>query len=195
MSGISLICIDPGHGGRLPGAEGGISVEKVLNLELAKILRDLLAHDYEVVMTREGDIDLAPGVDDRDAILGVDLDERCRICNDADADLFVSIHYNASDSPKGNGFEVLHWHKSAYGERLAKLILEEFDRIGDVFGVRNRGLKPRDDVHVLEHTRPPAVLVEAGFISNPSEERVVTIPDYQYAVAESIAAAISRYKT
>ena len=195
MSGISVICIDPGHGGRFPGASGAISVEKHLNLELANVLRELLASDYEVVMTREEDVDLAPGIDNRMTARSADLRERCRICNDSKADLFVSIHYNSFHTEAAHGFEVLHWHSSIRGGRLAGLILSEFGGVEDLFGVRKRGVKPRKNIYVLGHTRPPAVLVEAGFISNPGEERVVTIPDYQYAVAETIAAAIDSYKT
>jgi N-acetylmuramoyl-L-alanine amidase len=188
-----LVCIDPGHGGRFPGAQGVKYVEKVLTLELALRLREALVNEVETVLTREEDEDLAPGIEGLKSALRKDLEERCRICNEADSDLFISLHYNSFRLPTAHGFEVLHFTNSAKGRRLADLISQQFNPVGQSFGVRNRGVKPRENLYVLKHTKPPAVIVEAGFISNPDEEAIVASADYQMELAGAIRLAILDY--
>ncbi len=93
---VRRIVIDPGHGGKDPGTIGGAGTEeKAINLELAKELADLLRerYRYEVVMTRTDDT-------------FIPLERRARLANEQNADLFVSIHCNASLSSKLKGFEV-----------------------------------------------------------------------------------------
>ena len=183
MPSKPIICIDPGHGGRFKGASGSRSVEKDAALRLALTFRNELATDFNLVLTRENDVDLAGPIESDRSALRADLAARCRICNDAGADLFISLHYNSFHIPAANGFEVLYWHTSTGGARAAKLVVEHFEPVGRRYGVKNRGAKARKNIYVLRHTRPPAIIIEAGFISNPDEEPVVTGDGYQSALA------------
>lgn len=180
MNSVPLICIDPGHGGRDPGRAGRLALEKDLNLKLSLLVRDSLAPDFETIMTRSSDV-------------YVSLLERCRIANHAAADLFISLHHNGFHLPSASGFEVLHWHTSLYGRRLAELILERFEPVSNKFGIRSRGVKPRKNLTVLRRTMMPAVIVECGFLSNPEEELVITNKDYQAALAGIIKTALIDY--
>ncbi|HUX05969.1 MAG TPA: N-acetylmuramoyl-L-alanine amidase [Acidobacteriota bacterium] len=184
-----LVCLDPGHGGLFPGAVGSQFVEKDLTLQLALNLREAVAGDFDIIMTRETDVDLAG----YSGALRRDLAERCRVCNEADADLFISLHYNSFHLPTANGFEVLHWHTSSNGKRLAELISERFEPVGREFDVRNRGVKPRKNLYVLRHTHPPAIIVEAGFISNPEEEIAIAGERYRKRLASAILDAIEDF--
>ncbi len=188
-----LVCVDPGHGGRFTGAEGARFLEKDLTLRLALSVREAASNEVDTILTREKDEDLSGGAVDNKAALYRDLAERCRMCNEADADLFISLHYNSFHLPSARGFEVLHWHTSSNGKRLAELISERFDSVGGKFSIRNRGMKPRKNLYVLSHTRPPAVIVEAGFISNPKEEVIVAAPDYQGALSNALHDALQAY--
>jgi N-acetylmuramoyl-L-alanine amidase len=183
MSEKRLICIDPGHGGKYPGAVTTKSLEKDLNLELALSLRQVLLPDFAVVMTRRDDRELGGSS-------GSDLAMRCRICNDADADLFISVHHNSSFSPNPSGFEVLYWHSSARGKALAEAISRSFQPLAEKYGIKNRGAKPRRNFYVLRHTRPPAVLIEAGFITNPGEVEKMKQSDYRKELAEAVKTAV-----
>jgi N-acetylmuramoyl-L-alanine amidase len=193
MPDQSLVCIDPGHGGRFSGAEGTNHLEKDLNLALALKLRSELEQHLRTAMTRDADIDLGEKSVSPTTALYQDLRRRCAICNDAGADLFISIHHNSLRLPSANGFEVLHWYTSANGKRLAESISSSFDPVGERFAVRNRGVKPRRNLYVLGHTQPPAVIVEAGFISNPAEEAIVILEEYRNALASALSSAVRQY--
>ncbi len=188
-----LVCLDPGHGGRFPGAVGARFLEKDLTLQLAHRVREAVSNQVDTILTREKDEDLAGDTVGNNTALYRDLAERCRKCNEAGADLFISLHYNSFHLPSANGFEVLHWHASSNGKRLAELISERFDAVGSIFNIRNRGVKPRKNLYVLRHTRPPAVIVEAGFISNPEEEVIVAASDYQDALSNALHNALQAY--
>jgi N-acetylmuramoyl-L-alanine amidase len=87
------------------------------------------------------------------------------------ADIFISIHTNASVNPSANGSEVLIYSVSsdeAYA--LAENILTEMTQ---VTGLRNRGIVERPGLYVLRRTRMPAVLVEMGFITNPGDAELM----------------------
>ncbi len=99
-----IIVIDPGHGGEDPGAIGPNGTkEKDINLAIAKYLRDMLINDgYEVYLTREEDI-------------FIPLVERTKFANDKNADIFISIHCNAAEKPRGDvrGFEIYFLSETA----------------------------------------------------------------------------------
>jgi N-acetylmuramoyl-L-alanine amidase len=97
---LEKIVIDPGHGGRFPGAAAWGLVESEINLAIALKLKSLLeSAQIKVVMTRQTDTNL---VED----LSEDLDARVNLANREQPDLFVSIHVNASEERSSNGFEV-----------------------------------------------------------------------------------------
>lgn len=149
-----VIAIDPGHGGRDPGAVYNGRQEKDDVLRLAKAVGDLLrAKGIEVVYTREGDIYESPTQKAQDG-------------NRAGADYFVSFHRNSSEYPNQySGAEVLVYSDTGVRSTLANNILEGMERAG----FKNLGVDERKDLTVLRRTQMPAVLIEAGFLNNDTD--------------------------
>ena len=149
-----LVVIDPGHGGSDPGAVYNGRQEKDDVLNLGKAVGNLLeARGVDVVYTREGDIYETPFKKAQDG-------------NSVGADYFVSIHRNSSEYPNQySGAEVLVYSDSGERAELADNILEGMEQAG----LKNLGVKERKDLVVLRRTQMPAVLVEAGFINNDTD--------------------------
>lgn len=170
------VCLDPGHGGPDPGAVGPRGLkEKDVNLAVAKrIAYHLQRHDIAVKLTRE---------DDRE----VDLADRCRISNDFEADVFLSIHCNAADNADANGTE--SWYCTSNGLFVARKVQEA---VVASIGRANRGCKSMG-FYVLRYTKAPAALLEIAFISNPEEEKLLATPEFQERVAQGAAKGILAY--
>lgn len=174
-----IVCIDPGHGGKDPGAVGQRGLrEKDVNLIVAQGIKKRLEASYEVVMTRE-----------KDEYLG--LIPRTAIANTANAVLFVSLHCNGSDNPSANGIEIIHHPYSEKGQKLADTIM---DYLMPASGLRHRGVKSdQRGLAVLRHTKMPAVIIEVGFISNRNEEKLMRSETWLSNVADAIAFGIDSY--
>lgn len=202
---LKIIAIDAGHGGIDKGMinERLKAYEKTLNLDTAKRLKTILEkRGYKVVMTRTGD-------------KKIDLGNRPEIAARAGADLFVSIHYNSVEAGAQavSGAEVYRFTpRFQIPLRRAKSIPEDaLENPGDAHAfwssvaalkihqallanlkVSDRGLK-HDNLAVLRLAKSPAVLVEAGFLSNDMEARKITTPAYRQQIAEAIADGINAY--
>lgn len=158
------IYIDQGHNPSAPntGAEGNGLREQDITYEVGILLADLLRQNgnFEVRLSRP-----TPQTQ-----LGNSNASSLRVrVNDANswgADYFVSIHTNASTQPSANGTEVLVYSQPSTSSRLAEDILRE---VTEITGLTSRGVKSRPGLYVLRKTTMPAVLVELGFISNPSD--------------------------
>jgi len=146
----SVVCIDPGHGGHDPGAVAFDGLrEKDVVLDISKKLADKLrSFELDVVLTRDADVYIT-------------LLERAYIANEANADLFVSVHTNSVTSRQAHGAEVLVYSLSSASVPVAEDVLANMVSLG----LRNRGIKPRPDLTVLKRTDMPAILVETAFIS------------------------------
>jgi len=152
------VVIDPGHGGPDPGAIGigGIRETDVV-LEVSKIVRDLLSEKgVKVVLTRKNEVDL-------------DLPPRVSFANNTDADIFVSIHANASRGKRRdiNGLETFYY-RGWRGRLLAKRIQQQILRVSP--GSPDRGVK-QGRFYVIKNTKMPAVLVEVGFLTGRLDAR------------------------
>lgn len=124
-----IVCLDPGHGGRDPGATAHALRESDIALAYAlETARELERRLIAPVLTRRTDVDLAPGKGWPDPGKGVDLDARCDIANAAQANAFVSFHCNAGRA-SANGCWVLHAKGSAHGAKLARYIFDELAKI------------------------------------------------------------------
>lgn len=169
------IVIDPGHGGKDPGAIGPSGLqEKDVVLKVALKVRDLLeSYGYTVIMTRTTDVYLS-------------LQERCDIANNNDADLFISIHNNSFSDPSANGTETFSYLPNDEGGQVAKLMQS---KLIEALGLRNRGHKTAD-FYVLRNTKMPAVLTELAFISNPKEEALLKTDEFQTKSAKAIVDSI-----
>ncbi len=200
---LGTIVLDPGHGGRDPGTRSATFglLEKDMTLDVALRLRELLvSRGYRVILTREDDRYLS-------------LEQRAAVANRARADLFISIHFNAVDNPTVNGTETFlltprhhrstgqgqtstgdsavhpgneydHWNAllAFYVQRQLLHDLRTFDR----------GIK-RARFSVLREVEAPAVLVEAGYLSNPEEARRIGSVAYRARLARSLADAVGQF--
>lgn len=171
------IVIDPGHGGKDPGAVGPSGIKEVnINLQVAlMVAKKLQKAGLSVKLTRTTNT-------------FVDLQPRCDIANSWMADYFVSIHCNAASTPQAHGTETYCYKFGGKGEVLAKAIQAELIA---ATGRANRGVKEAN-FYVLRKTSMPAVLTELAFISNLVEERLLTSAAYQEKCAMAIAKGIGK---
>ncbi len=190
-----LVCLDPGHGGNDKGAIGPTGYfEKEANLEIGLKLRDLLiTGGYNVLMTRETDTNVnLPPVDrngDGKITQGDELQARCDIANQAQADIYVSLHNNANRDTTQSGTETYYFSQSYQGKLLAFCIQEELTK---QINRLNRGIKAAN-FYVLTYTNMPSVLVESAFISNPEEEALLRDAHFKQKIAQGIFQGIERY--
>ena len=174
------VVIDPGHGGPDPGAIGigGIRETDVV-LEVSKIVKKLLSEKgVEVRLTRKNEVDL-------------DLPQRVSFANNVDADIFVSIHANASRGKRRdiNGLETFYF-RGWKGRLLAKRIQNQILRVSP--GSPDRGVK-QGRFHVIKNTRMPAVLVEIGFLTGRIDARRLEKTTHRKRIAYAIAKGILEY--
>jgi N-acetylmuramoyl-L-alanine amidase len=171
------VTIDPGHGGKDPGARAVTGVyEKSLNLAIGKMVaEDLTAKGANVVMTRRGDS-------------FVELEERAAIANRFGAHVFLSLHADSSPKPAVRGFTVyVSRSASAESNRLARAVAAELAALG----IESRGVR-QADYRVLVKTKMPAVLVEVGYLTNAAEASHLFAPGTQKRIASAIARGIER---
>lgn len=173
-----VIAIDPGHGGRDPGAVGIDGLQEAgIVLDIAEKVAALLDRQgVQVVLTRQNDSE-------------IDLEPRVQTAERSRADLFVSIHANSIslDRPDVNGIETYYYSDS--GERLAQVIHSAVVR---GTGSSDRGVRFAR-FYVLRRTSMPAVLVEVGFVTGARDAANLSDADYREKMAESIAAGILQY--
>jgi len=190
------IAIDAGHGGMDGGAvskQGAI--EKDLNLAIALQLRDYLQQAGAIViMTREGDYDLAQeGTRKISKRKTEDLLQRAQMVKESKASMFISIHMNSIPSPKWYGAQTFFYPSHPDNPVLAGLIQDEIKR--NLENTQRLAAK-KQDVYVLKALDSiPATLVEVGFLSNPGEAKRLVDADYQRKVAASIYQGILRYSS
>lgn len=179
------ITIDAGHGGYDSGAVGPTGVlEKNITLPIALKVGEILSKNgINVVYTRTSDHVVWPSEE------RADLQKRCDISDNANADYFVAIHVNSADVPSVNGLETYYFEGSSKGEKLAKSVEHQ---LVQATGVADRGVKT-EGFYVLKNTNAVAILTEIGFISNPDQEKVLNTPEYQNKYAEAIATGILKY--
>ena len=228
--GLKTLVIDPGHGGKDPGAIGKKlkTMEKTVVLNVSLLLGDMIKKNFpeiEVIYTR-----------DNDEFIG--LASRAKIANKAGADFFLSIHANAVDGPSASGFEswVLGLHRTKAALEVAKkensaiLMEDDHDQTYEEFnpddpdayialsmrqnafldqslvfadllqkectkklGIKNRGVKQAGFM-VLYRATMPAVLVELGFLSHPTEEKMLASKEGQLKLAKHLFESFKDYK-
>lgn len=148
------IIIDAGHGGDNPGAtyEGRKESDDALRLALA--VGEILAENgFDVVYTRTEDITQSVG-------------EKAALANESGADLFISIHRNAAARDNlYNGVQTLIYAPGGLRQTVAENIVDQLENVG----FQNLGVDIRPDLVVLNRTKMPAVLVEAGFIDSDKD--------------------------
>jgi N-acetylmuramoyl-L-alanine amidase len=198
---IRNICLDPGHGGKDPGYRVGANQEKKYNLLLAEELRGQLTKaGFKVSLTRTSDS-------------FIELPDRPDIAKRRNADLFVSLHFNAFPQSSVHGAEVYcltpagapstnargegGGSGSFTGNRLNSqnmLLAYQLQKsLTRSLGVEDRGVH-RARFAVLRDATMPAVLIEGGFMSHPIEGRKIFNPAYRREMARAIVDGILNYK-
>ena len=200
---ISTVCLDPGHGGSDPGNSEGRYREKSLTLELARSVRKKLeAAGLKVVMTRDSD-------------KGLKLNSRPAVALKHKADLFISIHFNsapgagrsangpevycltppgaASTNAGGRGVTSVAYPGNRHDRENALLAHQVQRALVNADAPRDRGVK-RARFAVLRYAAMPAILVEAGFMSNHTELKNLTSSTHREKMARAIADGILGYK-
>jgi N-acetylmuramoyl-L-alanine amidase len=177
VSAFDTVVLDPGHGGHDRGASIGYVFEKHLALDTARRVEQLLKQaGLKVIMTRSRDV-------------FIPLPGRAEAGNRYGNAIFVSLHYNYNRGGSGSGVETYYKHSSSYS--LAAYIqayLVQRTRMS------NRGVKSAS-FHVIRNTtRNPAVLVECGFVSNPTERSRMMTGEFRARIAEGVAQGIVAYK-
>ena len=174
-NGRFTVVIDPGHGGRDPGAVGigGLQEKVVVNDIAPKVAEILREQGVNVVMTRESDIE-------------VDLAPRVQTAERANASIFVSIHANAisMSRPDVNGLET--FYASDSGQRLANTV---HDTVLRAMGMRDRRVRSAR-FYVIRRTSMPAILVETGFVTGAEDAPNLADPAWRERMAEAIAQGI-----
>ena len=204
-SGVTIksICLDPGHGGKDPGYQVGSYVEKRYTLLLAQELRQQLTRaGFKVTLTRT-----------RDTL--VELPERAVLAARRNADLFISLHFNASPSSansvrgsevycltpagapstnaEGQGGADGSFPGNRNNEKNIFLAYELQKSLTRNLGVEDRGVH-RARFVVLRDAVMPAVLIEGGFMSHPTEGRKILDPEYRRQMARAIVNGVLNYK-
>jgi len=170
------IMVDAGHGGKDSGARGQTLLEKNINLDVAKRTAQRLAlMGAHPVMTRDSDVFIG-------------LYDRPRMTNELPADLFVSIHCNATGSSwVGTGTGTYYCHPQS--KELAVVMQ---DALAPVLRRQDTGVH-RERFCVVRETQIPAVLVELLFIDNPVEEKLLAMPEVRQQAAAGICEGLRRY--
>src|ERR1041384_8503352 len=173
--GQRTIVVDAGHGGFDRGGVPGQRIsEKDKTLDVAQRLKRILqAQGFRVIMTRDSDV-------------FVSLGARVAIANSYRGASFVSIHFNCASRSGANGIETYYYRSDSAG--LAQSIHRNV-----VSGApsENRGIRRRG-FYVLRRTAIPSVLVECGFLTNPTEGSLALNAGYRQKLAEQIARGIKR---
>ncbi|MCD7865810.1 MAG: N-acetylmuramoyl-L-alanine amidase [Clostridiales bacterium] len=181
----------PPHGGNDPGKVGVSGTnEKDINLEIAVKLRDALeTQGFEIVMTREEDKSLADENVSSEKVS--DLKNRVDIIEQTAPVLAVSIHQNSYTDSAVSGAQVFYYEDSVQGEALAEALQQSL--IENLDPLNTRAAKANESYYILKKTSVPTVIVECGFLSNPTEEALLCSEDYQSRIVESICEGIFVY--
>ncbi len=185
------IVIDPGHGGRDPGKVGvSGTMEKDINLAIALRLKNLLEqNDINIIMTRTEDVGLYSETDSNKK--RTDLNKRVEIINSSNAVLAISIHQNSFSQSNVKGAQVFYHSQSEQGRNLAITIQEQLKET--IKDGNHRRAKSNTSYYMLKHTTSPLVIVECGYLSNYTEEKLLIDEDYQEKISWAIHLGIMKY--
>lgn len=183
-----LIALDDGHGMDTPGkqtptfSDGSFMKENEFNRVVVNY------HDIELKRCGFDTLLVAPTDED------TPLSMRVNTANNANANVYISIHANAYDSSFGGrnpeGVETFCFEGSSNGKKLATKVHNQL-----ITGTKhvNRGIKRGNHLYVIRRTRMPAILVEAGFMDNPRETKLLQLDDFRKEVAREICIGICSY--
>ncbi|MGE7021215.1 SH3 domain-containing protein [Solibacillus cecembensis] len=175
LKGVTIV-LDAGHGGNDRGTTGARgTAEKDITILTAELLKSKLqAAGADVVMTRESDV-------------FIDLRKRVAVSHQAEADAFISIHYDAIKDNSVHGFTT--YYTNGYQKELAEYV---HGGIASKVSLKDRGARFGDYL-VLRENRQNAILLELGYLSNPTEERAITTDYYREQATLGIYQGLLNY--
>jgi N-acetylmuramoyl-L-alanine amidase len=200
-AGARVIVLDPGHGGTDSGTSSSLAgrFEKEYTLDWAKRLKTLLeANGWTVYLTRTNDVE-------------VSLPARVEFAEARKADLFLSLHFNATTGSDHAGIETytttptgmpssvtrdyednvaMTFPNNRYDAQNLRLAVRLHREVLAAVGGRDRGVRHARFLAVLRGQNRPAVLIEGGYLSNPGEAKLVNTPEHRQKLAEAVARAL-----
>lgn len=188
------IILDAGHGGEDGGAVSCTGVyEKKLNLEISLKLQDLFhLLGYNAKMIRSSDCSVHTSGNTIAARKASDLKNRVNFVNQTKNAVLLSIHQNHYPDSIYNGAQMFYANTPS-SENLAKKLQESF--VQHLNNGSNRAAKKAEGIYIMKHVDKPAVLVECGFLSNPTEEAMLCSDTYQKKIGIVIATTVSQFLT
>lgn len=172
----NVVVIDAGHGGKDYGAIRDNTNEKDINLDVCMRIQNILQkRGYKVYMTRTDDT-------------YVSLEDRTIFTEGINPGAFVSVHVNSCNSESPRGIETHYYHEESI--ELADAVHKKLTK--RISNTTNRGLL-KSRFYVINHTTVPAILVEIGFISNPSERAELVTNQRKQATAEAISEGVIEF--
>jgi TonB family protein len=200
MSGKSMrVVIDAGHGGSFTGAQSGGMLEKNVNLLIAKKIQSLSKeYNVEVIMTRESDV--TPGSNE----LRESLEYIAGLAKNKNADLFISIHSNATESAQQGKLQTVRSGFQIYIPRNSSEVYEGSLKLGSImtdiikadYPIESELKQTQGDggnILILKKATVPAILIECGYIDNPDDQKILQDESQQEKIARDILKGISRY--
>lgn len=189
-----VIVLDAGHGGMDSGcvAVNG-AYEKDINLDIVKDLGELLTlSGYKVVYTREEDISIHD-----DGVEGIrnqkisDMENRLEIVKSYPDSIFISVHQNLYTEPAYFGAQMFYTTNNSSNRRLAQIMQGRFAALQPG---NDREIKLIDNgLYLFKTTEQPALLIECGFLSNPSDAENLSSPEYRKKVAFTIYGGLTEF--
>lgn len=182
-----FIYLDAGHGGVDSGAVSGNVLEKDVNLILVKKLEaELVSRGAMVFLTREDDSDLSTTTYQRKRD---DLYSRVKLINNSNCDLYLSIHLNATSSSRWRGLQI--FYSSIVSEN--KLLATTVNSVLNSNLSHVRDIKENNSYYMYKNITIPGILIEAGFLSNPSDKYLLRQEEYQDKLVGYIVEGIIQY--
>lgn len=179
-----IIYIDPGHGGIDNGSSFNNILEDNINLEICYELKAILENKgAKVYMTRYDDYDLSNINAYRRK--KSDFDNRIKLINNSDADIYISLHLNASTSSKWNGPQVFYNNINKNNKLLASNIQAKFDS--------KRKISKIEGKYMYDKINKTGVLVELGFLSNSNDRSILLNSTKRLKLLDDIATGIINY--
>ncbi|MEF9990974.1 MAG: N-acetylmuramoyl-L-alanine amidase [Romboutsia sp.] len=202
-----LICIDPGHQekgnsslepigpdspnkkAKVSSGATGVATKKpeyILNLEASTVLKHILeGKGYEVIMTREtNNVDISNA-------------QRAILANDKNADMVIRIHGDSIDNSSKTGASILIPEE---GGKYTQAIFDKSDKCASLVskkmkdaGINVNGIFQRGDLTGFNWSKVPVILIEMGFLSNYNEDLMLSNPDYQRKLMQSVADGVEEY--
>lgn len=182
-----IIYLDAGHGGRDAGALSNTFMEKDMNMLLVrKLERELTSMGALVYLTRDGDYDLSHSTINKKRD---DLYRRVKLINNSDADMYISMHLNASPSSRWNGIQVFYSNIKKDNKMIAEIITDTMKK--NMNNVRE--YKRENGYYMYSKLKVPGVLIEAGFVSNANDNYKIRQNKYQDILIRNIALGVKNY--